>query len=137
MSIFKKLFGGADEEGEGHAVPGETADSIILGELSYEFDFTNPTEVEQKIKKRLRYYKCGPYDQERVDLLRSLKNELQAEVLKHEKSKYYIQSTGEYAAMEDFDIHRITEDACRQFTEVPRSEIESFVQQAIFVYYLR
>ena len=114
-----------------------TADTVILQKLAYEFDFSDRAETERKIKQGLRYYKCGPYDQDRVGLLRSLKDQLQQEIHKYSKSQYYLQSTGKYAAMEDFDVDRMIKDYRANFPAVPATEIEWFVPHAIFLYYLR
>ena len=114
-----------------------TSDSVILKKLAFEFDFSDHTDTERKIKQGLRYHKCGPYDQDRVDLLRSLKDRLQQEIHKSGRSQYYLQSTGKYAAMEDFDVDRMINDCRADSPAVPAAEIEWFVPYAIYLYYLR
>jgi hypothetical protein len=115
----------------------ETAAEVILGVLVYEFDFDDPRETETKIKKRLRYYKLGPFEQAEVDLLRRLKDSLQAEIGKFGESKYYAGPHGKYAAMENFDTGRMIADYKAMFPEVRAAKIEWFVQFAVFSYYIR
>src|SRR3954451_3914073 len=87
--------------------PTKTADAVILEVLAYEFDFHPRARAEGKIRRRLRYYDLGPYKQERVDLLRRLKDEAQTEIHRRERSRYFVGRHGEYAAMEDFDRERL------------------------------
>jgi hypothetical protein len=115
----------------------ETAAEVILGVLAYEFDFDDPREAETKIKKRLRYYKLGPYTQAEVDLLRRLKDALQKEIGKYGESKYYVGPHGEYSATEDFDTRRMIADYNAMFPEVRPAEIDWFVRFAVYCYYLR
>jgi hypothetical protein len=115
----------------------KTADSVILQKLAYEFRFCDRKDTERKIKQGLRYYQCGPYNQGRVDLLRSLKDQLQQEIGKYGRSRYYLQPTGKFAAMEDFDVDRMISDCRAAYPTVPAAELEWFVPHAIFLYYLR
>jgi hypothetical protein len=115
----------------------ETAAEVILGVLVYEFDSHDRAEAETKIKKRLRYYKLGPYTQAEVDLLRRLKDSLQKEIGNYRESKYYMGSHGKWAAMEDFDTRRLIADYSAMFPGVSPKELEWFVPFAVFTYYLR
>jgi hypothetical protein len=51
-----------------------TYEFVCFGDLAYEFDLSNTKEAESKIKRRLKYYQLGAYEQNRVDYLRRLKN---------------------------------------------------------------
>jgi hypothetical protein len=115
----------------------ETAAEVILGVLVYEFEYSDRGEAETKIKKRLRYYKLGPYNQEEVDLLRRLKDSLQAEIRGYQQSKFYVGVHGKYAAIEDFDVARMISEYRAMFPEVRPAEFEWFVRFAIFTYYAR
>ena len=64
----------------------QSYDYICFSDLAYEVDFSDPREIEKKIKRRLKYYNLASYDQERVDYIRQLKNELNAEISLHSKS---------------------------------------------------
>jgi hypothetical protein len=57
-----------------------TYEFICFGDLAYEFDFSDRKEAERKIKRRLKYYHLGDYDQERVNYVRELKNDLYTEI---------------------------------------------------------
>jgi hypothetical protein len=115
----------------------KSADSVILDVLAYEFAADDRTEAERKIRRRLRYHGVGPYRQERIDLLRRLKDQVQREVRHGEGSRYFAESHGEYAAMEDFDVQRMTQDLARSFPEIPGDDIAAFVPFAVYLYHLR
>jgi hypothetical protein len=115
----------------------KSADSVILDVLAYEFAVDDRTEAERKIRRRLRYHGVGPYRQERIDLLRILKDQVQREVRLGERSRYFAEGHGEYAAMEDFDVQRMTQDLAQSFPEIPVEEIATFVPFAVYLYHLR
>ncbi len=115
----------------------DTAEKVVLAVLIYEFRADARHESDKTIKKRLRYYRLGPYEQERVDLLRRFKDSLQKEIGRHHRSGYYLGPHGEFAAMEDFDVKRIVADYRTQYPGIDVSEIEWFVPFAVFTYYLR
>ena len=115
----------------------DTADKVILAVLVYEFRTSDHHESHATIKKRLRYYKFGPYDQDRVEVLRRLKDSLKKEIGRQHRSRYCLGSHGKYAAMEDFDVPQIVDDYCVDFPEVERCTIEWFVPFSVFAYYLR
>jgi hypothetical protein len=115
----------------------KTADAVMLDVLAYEFDFDPRPESERKIKRRLRYWGLGPYRQDRVDLLRSFKDQVQAEIHRARKSRYYAGSHGRYAALEDIDIPRMVKDLAKAFPQIPKPEVAAFVPFAVYLYYLR
>jgi hypothetical protein len=117
--------------------PTKTCDAVILQVLVYEFEFHAPAEAEGKIRRRLRYHGLGPYQQERIDMLRRLKNEVQTEIHRWERSRYFVGRHGEYATMEDFDGERLTQELSASYTDVTRDEIAAFVPAAIYLYHLR
>jgi hypothetical protein len=116
---------------------GKTADTVILEVLVYEFGFDGRAEAEGKIKRRLRSHGRGPYEQARVDLLRRLKDDVQAEIHRRERSRYFTGRHGTNAAIEDFDVERLTQALARSYPDVPREEIAAFVPTTIYLYYLR
>jgi hypothetical protein len=115
----------------------KSADAVILDVLGYEFPFDDRTEAERKMKRRLRYHGLGPYQQGRVNLLRRLKDEIQCEVHRGVRSRYFTASRRRYAAREDFDIERMIEDFSQLYPDVPHEEIKAFLPFAIYLYYLR
>jgi hypothetical protein len=117
--------------------PTKTADAVVLAVLAYEFWFDDRAEAEAKIRRRLRSRGLGPYQQARVDLLRRLKDEVQGEIHRRERSRYFVGRHGEYAATEDLDAERLTGDLSAAYPNVPREEIAAFVPVAIYLYYLR
>src|SRR4051794_20058412 len=72
-------------------------EDAVLSILAYEFSFTDRREIETKIKRKLRTKKFGKYDQQRIDLLRRFKDDVQTEVSRGPKSKYYTHSHGEFS----------------------------------------
>jgi len=115
----------------------DSSAKVILGVLVYEFWSFEHEESQAKIKRRLRYYKFGPYRQEEVDVLRRFKDSLKEEIGRYNRSKYYLESHGKFAAMEDFDLPRIVSEYHAAFPAISVSDIEWFVPFAIFTYYLR
>ena len=114
-----------------------TYESEALGVLAYEFPFSDEAEAEAKIKRLLRRKKLGPYDAERIDILRQFKNELQQEIGRFDKSRFFIEFHGKYADMRDFDVPRLTEEMVEHYPQIQREEIEQFVPFCVFLYYLR
>jgi hypothetical protein len=116
---------------------GKSADEVILDVLVWECASDDPKEAERKIRRRLRHYGLGPYQQERVDLLRRLKNETYSEIRHEDQSRYFAGRHGEHTAMEDFDVVRLIGDLTASYPDVPREEIKAFIPWAIYLYYLR
>ena len=115
----------------------KSSDEVILDALMYEFASDNRAETQRKIRRRLRYHDAGPYQQERVDLLRHLKDEIQSEIGRSARSSYFVGSHGRFAAMEDFNIEQMTQDLAVLYPDVPRKVIAAFVPFAVYLYYLR
>jgi hypothetical protein len=114
-----------------------SADEAILDVLVWESPFDDPKEAERKIRRRLRYHDIGPYQQERVDLLRRLKNETYREIRREGQSRYFAGQRGEDSAVEDFDINRLIGDLAASYPDVPREAIERFIPWVIYLHYLR
>ncbi len=114
-----------------------SADAVILDVLGYEFAFDDRVEAERKIRRRLRYHGLGPYSQERVDLLRRLKDDIQSEIHRARGSRYFAGNHGKYAAPEDFDAERMIQDLAESYPNIPGEEIKRFVPIAVYLYYLR
>ena len=114
-----------------------TYESEVLGVLAYEFPSSNKALTEVKVRGRLKRKKLGPYDPERIALLRRLKDELQEEIGKFEQSTYFTRRHDKYCDMRDFDLARLTNEMLERYAQVPPEEIESFVPFCVFNYYLR
>jgi hypothetical protein len=114
-----------------------TYESTALDVLVYEFPFSDKAAAEAKIKRRLQRKKLGAYDPERIDLLRRLKDELQEEISKFEKSSYFTHRHDTYCDMRDFDVPRLTKDMITRYPQIPEEEIENFAPFCVFLYYLR
>ena len=112
-------------------------EDAVLTILAREFSSTDTKETEAKIKRKLRAKMLGKYDQQRVNRLRHLKDAVQTEVKKCDKSKYYSKLAGEFADMKDFDTLRMTEDFNAAFPEVPKQSIHEFVEYFIYLHYIR
>ena len=115
----------------------QSYDFICFTDLAYEFDFSDHKEAERKIKRRLKYYNLGEYDQERVDYLRELKNDLYNEISLHSKSKYFNKSKSNYADLTDFDIERMQSDFGKKYKKINSSELVGMLNYAIYLYHLR
>lgn len=112
-------------------------DSILFGKLVYEFSFTDKTETEKKIKQSLKYYKLGPYNQERVDYIRQFKNDLYTEISKTNNSTYYKKTPSVYAEMEDFNVEQMTENFHNTYNKLDKNELRGMIGYAIYLYYQR
>jgi hypothetical protein len=110
---------------------------VILGVLLYEFGQDDHTKSEEAIKRRLRYYKLGKYDQGQVDVLRRLKDSLQDEIGRYDRSQYFLGHQGKYSSLQDFDVKRMVAEYSEAFPEVGLSELAWFVPFALYAYYLR
>ncbi|MEO9020692.1 MAG: hypothetical protein ABI237_13735 [Ginsengibacter sp.] len=114
---------------------GPTYDFICFTNLAYEFDFAEKNEIEKKIKRRLKYYKIGDYNQDRIDYLRQLKNDLFPKISSGTKSKYFNKSKSNYADLSDFD--RMTSDYVNKYDKVNETEMKDLINFAIYLYHIR
>jgi hypothetical protein len=108
-----------------------------LSALAYEWDYTDQSEIERKIKRRLIAKKLGPYDQSRVDTLRTFKNDVQTEINPYGKSKFYLGAKSSFAAMADWNLKALITHFQERHPTIPNDTIERFIPFAIFVYYLK
>ena len=115
----------------------QTFDYICFSDLAYEFDFSEPKEAEKKIKRKLRYYGLGKYDQERVEYVRNLKNDLFKEIRLYDKSEYYIPSKSEFAEFTDFDHFKMKVDFIKKYKKISVSDMSRILNFAIYLYYMR
>ncbi len=114
-----------------------TYDFVCFTDLVYEFNFSEKKETEKKIKRRLKYYKLGDYNQDRVDYLRQLKNDLYSEIFSGIKSKYFTKSASDYADLNDFDTEPMVSDYIEKYDKIDRNEMFGMINFAIYVYHLR
>ena len=114
-----------------------TYEGELLSVLAYEFPHVEHSESERKIKRRLREKKLGPYDQTRVDAVRSFKDDLMEELSKCAKSPFYAGSQGAYSDLQDWDFDRLLRHMQKNHPKVSKKEIHRFLSTAIYLYYLR
>ena len=115
----------------------QTYDFICFSDLAYEFNPSDSYEVQKKIKRRLKYYKLGLYDQKRVDYIRHLKNELYDEITKYDKSIYYKKAQRKYANPDDFNLELLKNDYLKRYPLINEEDLGSMINFAIYLYYLR
>jgi len=114
-----------------------TYDEAVLSVLTWEFSPIDPKTIEKKIKRKLRNYELGAFDEERVERLRRLKNQVVAEIEKTKDSNYYSKGPSEFAELSDFDIDRMTTEWRKNFSDVSDRDMHNFIAGAIYLYYLR
>ncbi len=114
-----------------------TYNFICFSNLAYEFNLEKSVQIESKITRRLKYYKLGPYSQEKVDYIRQLKNELYVEISKYDKSIYYKESYGKFAHQDDYDLELLKKDYLKKYTLIDESDMVAIINFAIYLYYLR
>jgi hypothetical protein len=112
-------------------------DFVCFVELAYEFRSEEKKETEKKIKRRLKYYNLGDYNQERVDYLRQLKNELDAEIHLYSKSKYFQETNNRFASLNNYDISRMVTDYLTTFDKITEADMDTMLNFAIYLYWLR
>ena len=116
---------------------GQTYDYICFSDLAYEFDFSDTKEIEKKIKRRLKYYDLGNYDQERIEYIRKLKNELYKEISLQSKSKYLNKPKSNYADLSDFNLEQMQSDFLEKYSNIDSSDMSGILYLAIYLFYLR
>jgi len=116
--------------------PTQTYDSACFSFLVYEFTGDDPNETNTKIRRKLARSKLGKFDLERVQIIRSLKNELLNEITKFQKSQFYVGPHGKYADFADFDTGRMHTAYAEKYPTLDQ-EIPGFIGFAIYAYYLR
>jgi replicative superfamily II helicase len=115
-----------------------TYDLICGTTLVWEFDISEIKETNQKIKRKLKYYKLGDFDPDRVENLRNLKNELKTEIRLYQKSKYYQKSNNsKYSDLADFDTDLMVSDFVEKYDKVSKSDMYGIINYAIYLYYLK
>jgi len=111
---------------------------IVYSELVYEFNDNEITETDIKIKKKLKYYKKGDYNQQVVNRLRLLRNDLQKELSNPLISKYYNKnSQKEFSDPTDYDFQGLLNHYSSNYIEVSEEDMIGILNISIYVYYLR
>jgi len=111
-----------------------TYDFVCFSDLAYEFNNNENKETEKKIKRRLKYYSLGNYDQNRINYIRTLKNDLYAEITKYDKSQYYLGPTGKYADIKDFDFENLKQDYLKKYPQVSTQDMGRILNFAIYLW---
>lgn len=104
-----------------------TYDFICFTDLAYEFDFSDKKEAEKKIKRRLKYYKLGNYNQDRIEYIRVLKNDLYAEISLQTKSKYFQKSKSNYADLEDYKFENMKIDYLKEYDLISENDMNGIL----------
>jgi hypothetical protein len=93
--------------------------------------------IKRRIKSRLRYYKLGKFDQDRVNTVKKVHDELLEEFSRATASQYYIKTTGKYADPGDFDLDRMVRDYRRKYSAISKGDLIGMMNYSIFYYYLK
>jgi hypothetical protein len=112
-------------------------DYICFSELVYEFDPASKKKIEDKIKRRLKYYGAGVYDQERVDYIRILRHDLYAEISSYDKSRFFKKTDSPYTVLADFDLAAMTDEYAGKYPAIDRDGIASMIHFAVYLFYTR
>ena len=115
----------------------QTYDFICFSSLLYELSDSESVITEKKIKRLLRYYGLGPYQQERIDLIRAIKEDLRKEFSLRAKSQYFVDSENELDEMEDFELDKMKSDYLKKYKSISDTDMMEFLKSAIYLYYLR
>lgn len=117
--------------------PVQTYAYICFSDLAYERDASDSKKIEEKIKRRLKYYNLPAYDQKRVDYIRDLKDDLYREISLQTKSRYYHKSDTKHTDVSDFDIEKMTSDYLEVYPKINDSDMAQILKFAIYIYYVR
>src|SRR5512141_1596871 len=112
-------------------------DNEVLGTVAYEFTASDRAESERKIKRRLRDKKLGPFDQERIERLRALKNDVQSEIGQTANSQFFLGQHGKYVDISDWNIEGMADCMGERHSEIRASTIKNFIPFAVLIYYLK
>ena len=112
-------------------------DNAALEFLVYEFNDHEKEDINNKIKRKIKRNNLGVYNQEHIDYLREIKNTIKEEIEKYNKSKYYTQKHGKNTNINDFDTEEMINDYSKKYKSISKNVISSFIELAIYVYYLR
>jgi hypothetical protein len=115
----------------------ESYDTVCFRILAYEFETDDPKDFDKKVRRKLKSSGLGAYAPERVAVIRALKNDLQAEIQKFDRSKYFVSTKGPYANSTDFDVDKIARDYSRRYPSIATDDMRGIVSFAIYIYYLR
>ena len=79
----------------------------------------------------------GKFDQQRVDYIRTLKEELSKEISSTAQSKYFTKTKSIYSELNDFDIPKMQSDYAAKFYSINKDELLSMINFAIYYFHLR
>ena len=113
-----------------------TYDTICFMELAYVFDVSEKKEIEAKIIRKLKYYNLGKFDLEKVEYLRTIKNDLFSEISKSTKSKYFKNSKG-LANMTDFNLEKLLKEYSLKYEKIEKEDLSTMINYSIYLYYMR
>lgn len=114
----------------------ETYDFICFSELAYEWDSSVKKIAETKIRKRLESNNWE-HNQQRIDYIRSLRNDLFDEISLSDKSKYFTKSNLEYADLANFKINQMFCDFQLKYNEINDEDLLNIIEFAIYLFYVR
>lgn len=114
-----------------------TYDFICFSNLAYEFDGYVSKTIDKKIKKQLKYHQLGDYNQERIDYIRTLKDDLKNEIGSHVQSKYYTKSNSEFTEIKDFNIEQMKVDYLKKYPKIEVNELMDILYFAVYLYHAR
>ena len=114
-----------------------TYDFICYSDLIYDYDDSDKVKTEKKIKGRLKRLLNEKYNQDRIDYIRSLRDELKKEVSLCYRSKYYLRTSGGYTDIGDFDTERMLADLKGKYNEIDNEDLLKMIYFTIYLYYMR
>jgi hypothetical protein len=112
-------------------------ESEALSLLALELAPEEARETDAKIAERLRDKQLGPFDTERVGVLRAFKSDVADELHRGKSSDYFVGQHGLYANPEDFDYERLARDFAARYPSISHEAVAAFIPIAVYCYYLR
>lgn len=105
--------------------------------LANEIAGTDPSKTRARIRRKLQRSGLGEYDEAQVDQLRRLRDDLEQEITKFDRSKYFTPSASQFASLENFQSDRLARDFCERYPTVDKIDMAGIVGFALYYYYLR
>jgi hypothetical protein len=113
----------------------ESYDLSAFQILADESPGDDPKVANGKIRRFLRRKNLGDYDESRIAALRRLRDELQTEIRRFEKSSYFLGKDRHIT--EHFDFERMASDFAKKYPTVQQPDIRGVVGYALYYYYFR
>lgn len=114
-----------------------TYDYVCFTSLVNELMDNDASGAKRRISSRLRYFGLAKYNQERIELIRNMKDNLRAELSNPRSSSCYAGSNTKFAEPSNFNFECLVRKYSEKFPSIERDDLGRMINFAIYSYYLR